>query len=478
MNFRLVFNITGRVLLLEAGLLVLPLLVCLLYGESITPFVYSILILLGVGGLLSLIPYKRQFFAREGFFAVGLIWLLMGFFGALPFYFSGYFNSFVDCLFECYSGFTTPGATILTDIESLSYGIHFWRAFTHWLGGMGVLVLTTALLPSMGIRSHFLIQAESPGPVFSKLTPRQSHTSKILYSIYCGMTVLEIFILRIAGMNWFDSIIHTFSSAGTGGFSNYADSVAHFNSPTIEMIIAVFVTLFSINFAVYFLILCGRLRDALRSDELRFFLCAVGLATLAVTVNIFPIYQSAWQAFRYAFFQVTSLISTTGFATADYMNWPVFSQVIVVLLTLCGACAGSTGGGIKSSRILLSFRSIVREVRQIIHPRSVSVIKLDGKVVEENTLRSVSIFISCYFLIVLAVTAIVSVDGFSFYTCFSSALTCISNVGPGLDMVSPSGTFAPYSPVSKLVLSACMVIGRLEIFPILVLFSRRAWNRT
>ena len=477
MNFKLVFNLTGKVLLLEGAAMALPLVVAVLYGESPLPFAWSIGIALAAGFLLSRLPYKKHFFAREGFFAVGLIWVLMGLFGSLPFYFCGQFNSFVDCLFECYSGFTTTGATILTNIEALPKGILFWRAFTHWLGGMGVLVLTTALLPSMGLRSHFLIQAESPGPVFSKLMPKQSQTSKILYTIYCVMTVMEIILLKLAGMPLYDSFIHAFSSAGTGGFSNRNLSVGAYGSPVIEMIIAVFVLLFSLNFATYFLLLCGRVKDVLNSDELRFFLGAVAVSTLAVSVDIYPLFRSAWPSFRYAFFQVASIISTTGFSTADYMTWPVFSQIIMVLLLLCGACAGSTGGGMKCSRILLLVRCLRREIRQIIHPRSVSVVKLDGKVVEENTLRSVMLFTGCYFLISLLATLVVSIDNFSFSTCFTAALTCMSNVGPGLDVVGPAGNFAAFSAMSKIVLSACMVIGRLEIFPILVLFSRGAWRR-
>ena len=478
MNYNLVLNITGKVLLIESAAMLLPLIVALLYGESALPFLYSAGILLAVGFLLSRLPFKKHFFAREGFFTVGLIWIVMGFFGALPFWFCGQFTSFVDCLFECYSGFTTTGATILTDIEALPRGILFWRAFTHWLGGMGVLVLTTALLPSMGLRSHFLIQAESPGPVFSKLMPKQSQTSKILYTIYCVLTVVEVVMLKAAGLPLYDSVIHAFSSAGTGGFSNRNLSVGAYGNPAVEMIIAIFVLLFSINFAMYFLLLCGRVRDVLKSDELRFFLITVTIATLLVSLNIYPIYHSIWQSFRYSFFQVTSIISTTGMATADYMTWPVFSQVVMMLLLLCGACAGSTGGGMKCSRILLLFRCLRREIRQIVHPRSVSVVKLDNKIVPENTLHSVLLFTGCYFLISLTATLVVSIDNFSFAACFTAALTCMSNVGPGLDVVGPAGNFSAFSGLSKIVLSACMVIGRLEIFPILVLFSRGAWKRT
>ncbi len=477
MNFNLVFNLTGKVLLLEGVSMLLPLYVAILYGESPLPFIYAVLITLFSGFILSRLPYKKHFFAREGFFAVGLIWVLMGLFGALPFHFCGQFNSFIDCLFECYSGFTTTGASILTNIEAMPKGILFWRSFTHWLGGMGVLVLTTALLPSMGLRSHFLIQAESPGPVFSKLMPKQSQTSKILYTIYCVMTVVEIGLLKLAGLPLYDSFIHAFSTAGTGGFSNRNLSVGAYENPTAEMIIAIFMLLFSVNFAMYFLLLCGRAKDVLNSDELRFFLGVTALAVFFSCINIYPIYHSVWQSFRFAFFQVSSIISTTGFATADYMTWPVFSQVIMILLLLCGACAGSTGGGMKCSRILLLVRCLRREIRQIIHPRNVSVVKLDGKVVEENTLRSVMLFTGCYFLISLMATLVVAMDNFSFTTSFSAAFTCMSNVGPGLDIVGPAGNFAAFSGLSKLVLSACMVTGRLEIFPILVLFSRSAWRR-
>ena len=478
MNFKLVLNITGKVLMLEGVCMVPPLAVALLYQEDPLPFFFSIFILVSVGCALARIPYRKHFFAREGFFAVGLIWVLMGIFGALPFYFCGHFATFWDCMFECFSGFTTTGATILPVIETLPKGILFWRTFTHWLGGMGVLVLTTALLPSMGIRSHFLTQAESPGPVFSKLVPKQSQTSKILYGIYCVLTVIEIVLLKVAGMPLYDSFIHAFSSAGTGGFSNRNLSVGAYGSPVIEMIIAVFVLLFSINFAMYFLLLCGRVREVLRSDELRFFLGVVALATLALTINLYPTYASVWESFRYSFFQVTSIISTTGFATADYTFWPQFSQAVLMLIMLCGACAGSTGGGIKCSRMLLNLRFIVREVRQIIHPRSVSVVKLDGKVVEESTVRSVLIFTSCYVFITLAATLAVSLDNFTFAESFSAALTCISNTGPGLERFGPMGNFSPFSPLSKVILSACMVIGRLEIFPILILFCPGAWKRS
>lgn len=477
MNLKLVCKVVGHVLLLEACALLLPLLVALIYRESPLPYLLSIAVIAAVGLLLTRVKTTSRFYTREGFCTVGLIWLATGVVGALPFWFSGGFPSFVDCIFESVSGFTTTGATILTDIEAQPYGILFWRAFTHWLGGMGVLVLATALLPSMGIRPHYLTQAETPGPVFSKLVPKQSQTSKILYAMYCSMTLVEVALLKLAGMPLYDSFIHAFSTAGTGGFSNRNASVGAYGDPVIDIIISVFMLLFSVNFALYFLMMHKRFKEALSSDELRFFLIIVTGATLLISVNTLPIYESMAQSLRYALFQVSAIISTTGFATADYMLWPTLSQAIIILIMFCGACAGSTGGGMKCSRILLLLRAVRREVHKVINPRRVEVIKLEGKTVEESTLHSTLVFIGCYFAIILGATLVVSLDNYSFATSFSAALTCVSNVGPGLDLIGPSGNFASLSDLSKIVLSLCMITGRLEILPILVLFSRTAWRK-
>ncbi len=477
MNLKVVLKIVGRVLLVEAAALVLPLLVGLFYGENPAPFLLTIAIVAALGLGLSSLPAGRDFFAREGFFTVGLIWIITGLVGALPFWFSGSFASFEDCFFESCSGFTTTGASILTDIEALPRGILFWRSFTHWLGGMGVLVLVTALIPSLGIRSHYLTQAESPGPVFSKLVPKQSQTSKILYTIYCVLTLAEALCLKLAGMPLYDAFIHAFGTAGTGGFSNRNASVGAYDSFAIDMIIAVFILLFSLNFAVHFLILTRRFREALESDELRFFLAVVGLATLVICLNIYPVYGDVAETFRYAFFQVCSIISTTGFSTTDWSFWPHFSQFIFILLMFCGACAGSTGGGMKCSRVLILFRSIRREIRRILHPRSVEVVKLDGKVVDETTVQSILIFVGCYLLIVLGAGLVISLDDCSFAVAFSSALTSVSNVGPGLEVVGPAGNFSAFSPLSKLIMSLCLIVGRREIFPILVLLAPSAWRK-
>ncbi len=477
MNFKFVLRLTGRVLVLEAVTMLLPLIVALIYEESPLPFLYSILIIAAVGSLLSALPCRDHFFAREGFFAVGLIWLLMGVFGAFPFWFSGYFPSFVDCLFESISGFTTTGASILTQIEGLPYGILFWRSFTHWLGGMGVLVLTVALLPSLGAHSQYLMQAETPGPVPSKLTPKTSQSSRILYSIYCVLTLLQVIALQLTGMPFYDSVVTAFATAGTGGFSVLNASIGGYGNPAAEIIITVFMLLFATNFSIFFLIVTGRFRQAMKSDELRFFFATVALSIALITGNIYHMYHSVLDSLRLAAFQVASIISTTGFATANFDIWPEFSRMLLVILMLMGACAGSTGGGMKSSRILLIFKGVTREIKQIIHPRSVNIVKLDGKVMTEATLHSTLVFLGAYILVIFAGSLVVALDNFSFGTTFTAVLACISNIGPGLELVGPMGNYSIFSATSKCVLSLCMIIGRLEIFPILVLFSRNAWKR-
>ena len=479
MNFKTVFRVAGFTLLVEAAAMLLPMGVALYYGEDPSPFLKTIGIMV-VLGLLSVFALRgqRKFFAREGFFSVGLIWVLSGVFGALPFWFSGQFGSYVDCFFETISGFTTTGSTILTVIEGLPLGLLFWRSFTHWLGGMGVLILTTALLPFLGINSTHLIRAESPGPVKSKLVPRASQSSKILYAIYLALTVIQVLCLRIAGMPLYDSLIHAFGTAGTGGFSNRNLSVGAYGNPTFEIIITIFMILFSLNFALYFLVLTGKIKQALKSDELRFFLAVTAISTAIISINIAASMPTYADAVRTAAFQVASVISTTGFATADFNRWPELSRMLLVILMFIGACAGSTGGGMKCSRILVILRTIKAQVRSIIHPRAVSVVKLDGAPLSDSTVRTIYTYFATYIFITFVSALVVGLDNFSFGTTLTAVITCISNVGPGLEAVGPMGNFAAFSPLSKLVLSMCMVIGRLEIFPILVLFSRSAWKRS
>lgn len=479
MNFKTVFRVAGFTLLVEAAAMLLPMGVALYYGEDPSPFLKTIGIMV-VLGMLSVFALRgqRKFFAREGFFSVGLIWVLSGVFGALPFWFSGQFGSYVDCFFETISGFTTTGSSILTAVEGLPLGLVFWRSFTHWLGGMGVLILTTALLPFLGINSTHLIRAESPGPVKSKLVPRASQSSKILYAIYLALTVIQVLCLRIAGMPLYDSLIHAFGTAGTGGFSNRNLSVGAYGNPTFEIIITIFMILFSLNFALYFLVLTGKIKQALKSDELRFFLAVTAISTAIISINIAASMPTYADAVRTAAFQVASVISTTGFATADFNRWPELSRMLLVILMFIGACAGSTGGGMKCSRILVILRTIKAQVRSIIHPRAVSVVKLDGAPLSDSTVRTIYTYFATYIFITFVSALVVGLDNFSFGTTLTAVITCISNVGPGLEAVGPMGNFAAFSPLSKLVLSMCMVIGRLEIFPILVLFSRSAWKRS
>ena len=478
MNYRLVCKLTGKVLLVEAISMLLPFIVCLIYREDPTPFLITIPLLALVGLALSRFKSNDHFFPREGFFAVGLIWLLLGAFGALPFYFSGAFPSYIDCFFEAISGFTTTGASILTAVEPLPKGILFWRSFIHWMGGMGVLILAIALLPSLGGRTLHLMKAESPGPVVSKLVPKTSQSSKILYRIYCGMTLLEIVCLLLTGMPLYDSIVNSFATAGTGGFAVKNISIAAYGNPAAEIVITVFMLLFSVNFSLYFLLLCGKVKQALSSDELRFFLGGVFVSIVLISINIWGMYPTGGEAIRHAAFQVGTIISTTGFSSTDFNLWPEFSKVLLVLLMFIGACAGSTGGGIKCSRVLLLFRAIRREIRQIIHPRAVNVVKLDGRVVDEENLHSVYIFFAAYFFITLGAVLLVSIDNFSFGSTFTAVVACISNIGPGLEMVGPMGNYSAFSAFSKFILSMCMIIGRLEVLPILVLFSASAWKRS
>ena len=464
MNIKLVLKVLGRVELVVAASMALPLACALLYGEDIAPFLWSIAIILCVSLPLSFLPTDSSFFLREGFAAVGLIWLFTGVAGGLPFFFNGGggFNTIWDCIFEASSGFTTTGATILTDIESLPKGILLWRAFTHWLGGMGILVLATALLPSMGVRSHYLAQAESPGPVFSKLVPKQSQTSKILYSIYCVMTAVEVALLKLAGMPFYDALVHAFSTAGTGGFSNRAASVGAYDSAVIDLIIGVFCLLFSINFALYFLVLQRRIWEALKSDELRFFLVVVALATAAIAVDILPQYGSILQSLRYSFFQVASIISTTGFATADYVLWPQTSQYILILLMFCGACAGSTGGGIKTT----TFFALMQQVRAVFTKKKPGGFyrTLPGEAIDKaGVIALLSVVVVCVGTFLLCVLE----PELDFVRLLFEEVSAFGTVGLS------TGITPDLSVASKLVLIFTMYIGRLGAFTLFSLWIDR-----
>ena len=478
MNRRMICRVLGLVLLIEAVMMLVPALVALLYGENLTPWGISIAATAGVGGLmLAAVPQKSVLYAREGFVSVALSWLLMSAFGALPLRLSGEVTHYADAMFEIVSGFTTTGASILLDVEGMSRGLLFWRSMTHWIGGLGVLVFILAVLPLANNNAMHIMRAEVPGPTVGKIVPRARDTARILYLIYFALTVIETIFLLAGGMPLYDALIHAFGTAGTGGFSNRALSVGAYNSPYIEWVIGIFLVLFSINFNLYYFILCGGVRDALRDQELHLFGALVLLTTGIITIDILPLFDGFSSAVRHAFFQVMSITSTAGFATADFNLWPEVSRWVLVLLMFCGACAGSTGGGIKIGRILLIGRAARCEIRRMSRPRTVNRVMVNGKAVDDETLRGSLIFFFLYILMLILGTLLISVDGFDTTTNFTAVLSCLSNIGPGLGLVGPMGNFAMYSVFSKIVLTAAMLIGRLEIFPILILFSPSLWKR-
>ncbi len=478
MNRRMICRVLGLVLLIEAVMMLVPALVALLYGENLTPWGISIAATAGVGGLmLAAVPQKSVLYAREGFVSVSLSWLLMSAFGALPLRLSGEVTHYADAMFEIVSGFTTTGASILLDVEGMSRGLLFWRSMTHWIGGLGVLVFILAVLPLANNNAMHIMRAEVPGPTVGKIVPRARDTARILYLIYFALTVIETIFLLAGGMPLYDALIHAFGTAGTGGFSNRALSVGAYNSPYIEWVIGIFLVLFSINFNLYYFILCGGVRDALRDQELHLFGALVLLTTGIITIDILPLFDGFSSAVRHAFFQVMSITSTAGFATADFNLWPEVSRWVLVLLMFCGACAGSTGGGIKIGRILLMGRAARCEIRRMSRPRTVNRVMVNGKAVDDETLRGSLIFFFLYILMLILGTLLISVDGFDTTTNFTAVLSCLSNIVPGLGLVGPMGNFAMYSVFSKIVLTAAMLIGRLEIFPILILFSPSLWKR-
>ena len=478
MNYRVVLNILGKVLLAEAILLLLPLISALVYRESALPFLYTMLPLLILGGVLNRIkPAHSDFFAREGFVTVGLSWLLMSAFGALPFVLSGDIPHYIDALFETVSGFTTTGASILTDVERMSRGCMFWRLFTHWVGGMGVLVFIAAILPVSGDHYIHVMRAEVPGPTVSKLVPRARKTARILYLIYFGLTVLETVFLLFGGMDFYDAFLHACATAGTGGFSTLGASIGGFNSVYIEMVIATFMLLFGCNFNLVYLILIGQGLTIFKSEELRVYLAIIGAAVLAIALNIMHSVGGFAEGLRYAYFQVTTIISTTGFSTADFDQWPELSRWILVLLMFMGACAGSTAGGLKVSRVIILFKSYLYELKQLILPTRVKRIWFENKAVSDQTVRSVLVYFEVYLTIIGLSVLVLTLDGHDLATNFTAPLACISNIGPGLNAVGPMGNYGFFSVLSKLVLIFEMLLGRLEIFPVLFLFAPSVWRR-
>ncbi|MBQ8174299.1 MAG: TrkH family potassium uptake protein [Clostridia bacterium] len=477
MNYRMIGYLLGVILAIEAALLLFPLLVALIYGESMAPYLLTILILAVASVLLMLLkPKNTRIYAKEGFVCVAAAWILLSAFGALPFVFDGAITNYVDAFFETASGFTTTGATVLSAVEHLHKGILFWRSFTHWVGGMGVLVFMLAIVPADGRAIH-LMRAEVPGPTKGKLVPRMRQTALILYGIYVLLTVAETVALCIAGMPFYDALVNSFATAGTGGFALKNTSIAAYANPAAEWIIAIFMFLCGVNFNLYFFLLIRRFRDVWRSEELRAYILLCGTSTLLIAANVFHVYKNVGDTLRIAFFQVTSIMSTTGFSTVDFNLWPEFSKTILVILIMLGACAGSTAGGLKISRALLLCKNVWRELKHILHPRSVMVTRLDGEPISDETCRTAANYFSLYLGLIAICTLILSLDGYDLTTNLTATLTCINNVGPGLGLVGPLGNFGIYSDLSTLMLSFLMLLGRLEIIPLFILFSPSTWKK-
>ena len=480
MNYRVILSILGNVVKYMSALLLIPLLISMYYGDGdAMSFLLTIIIGAPIGYMLSRIKSeKKAIYAKEGFLIVGFAWIIISAIGALPFVFSGAIPNFVDAFFETVSGFTTTGATLLTTIEGLPKGILFWRSFTHWIGGMGFLIFMLALIPSMGNNSIHLLKAESPGPSPGKIVPKIKETAKILYLIYFALTVIEGIFLMLAGMNLYDAVIHAMGTAGTGGFSNMNASVAAFNSPAIEWIITIFMLIFGINFALYFQVIKGNFKGFFKNEELRYYLLIILAAFIFITINILNLNNGDLKlSIRQSAFQVSSIVTSTGFATVDFNFWPTFSKIIIIMLMFVGAMAGSTGGGIKTVRVVIMLKAIKREINKIVHPKRVNSVRIDGKTVDEDIIHGVFLFIGSYIIISLIAIFIISFDNFDVLTTVTSVITTMSNIGPGLEMVGPAGNFSAFSPLSKIILSFCMLAGRLEIYPMLIMFSPSIWRK-
>ena len=440
-------------------------------------FIISIACILIIGVPLSLIRIKeKQIFIREGFVLVGLAWILLSLFGALPFVISREIPHYIDALFETVSGFTTTGASILIEVENLSKGMLFWRSFTHWIGGMGVLVFVLAILPNSDGQNIYLLKAESTGPQVGKLVSKVRFTARILYLIYLGLTLIEFVMLLLGNNNWFESLLMSFGTAGTGGFGIYSDSVGSFN-PYSQIVIAVFMMMFGINFNIFYLLLIRKVKSVLKSEELRWYLSIILISTVLIALNLITnLKQTAGVAFKDAYFQVSSIITTTGYSTVDFNLWPTFSKVILVILMFVGGCAGSTGGGIKVSRIVIMFKTLGREIKKLLHPHSVNPIKMDGETVDDEVVKGVTVYFGFIMILLLGGTLFVSFDGLDFTTTFTGVVACLNNIGPGLNLVGPMGNFDCFSYFSKVLLSVLMLVGRLEIYPILILFLPKTWS--
>lgn len=480
MNKRIIISVVGKIIFLEAMLMVPSLMVSLFYRDGDTMgFLITVVVSAVVGALMMMVKQRsaQRMSSRDGYFIVASAWILISLIGATPLYLGGGFESYWNALFEIVSGFTTTGASILDRPEDLGRGVLFWRSFTHWIGGMGVLVFLMMVMPMENDNSMHLVRAEVPGPTAGKLVPRMRTTSRILYSIYGIMTLVLIVLLCLLGMKPFDSFCIAFGTAGTGGFATSSAGIAGYNSLAIEVTLGIFMLLFGVNFSVYHLLLLKRFKDALSMEEVKTYFVIVAVSTAAIAVNILRGAGSVGNALREAFFQVSSIITTTGFATVDFELWPEFSKHLLVLLMVIGACAGSTGGGMKVSRVIILVKSFVAEIRQIINPKEVVTVCVNGKPVDKKTLGSTRIYAASYLLLVCAFTLVVSMDGLDFTTNLTAVLSCFNNIGPGLNQVGPMANFSVYSDWAQVILSIAMLTGRLEIFPMFLLFAKSAHDR-
>ncbi len=480
MNRKMVFYLLGKVIIIEAALLCLPLICALCYGEKcVYSFLTTIAICLGLGFLLILThkPKDKTIFAKEGFVIVAFSWIILSAIGALPFVISGAIPSFIDAFFETVSGFTTTGASILygDQIEAMEKGLLFWRSFTHWIGGMGILVLVMAIVPTDSGRSIHIIRAEMPGPIIGKLVPKLKSTAKILYLIYVVMTAVMVVLLCAGGMPFYESLLHSFGTAGTGGFGIKGDSIASY-SPYLQWVITAFMLIFGINFNLYYLILVRKIRAAFKSEELWVYIGVVTVAVALITNNIYAIYNNFSDSLRHSAFQVASIISTTGYTTTDFNVWPGLSKGILFLLMFIGGCAGSTAGGLKVSRVVLLFKRISANLKHMIHPRSTEFVRLEGKKVEAETFNGVTVYFTFYIICIVTIFFVLLFEPYDLETNLSAAVSCFNNVGPAFS--AAASNYDIYSPFSKVVLSFAMLLGRLEIYPIILLFSPRNWIKS
>lgn len=478
MNFSIIRYILGWVLNFEGAFMLLPCIVALIYRESSG---WSFLICSIVAGLLGLFmtrhkPKNSVFYAREGFVATSLSWLILSFVGAVPFWFSGEIPTYTDALFETISGFTTTGSSILTNVEALSKCMLFWRSFSHWIGGMGVLVFLLAILPMAGGHNMHLMKAESTGPSVGKLVPNTRKTASLLYTIYIVMTLLQIVLLLVGRIPLFDALCISFGTAGTGGFGIKNDSLASY-STYCQSVTTIFMFLFGINFGFYYLLLTRRTKDAFKLEEVRGYIIFYIIIVTLITINITGNSSELFRNFHHVAFTASSIITTTGYATVDYDLWPQFSRILVVVLIYTGACAGSTAGGIKISRFIMYGKAIKKELAQLIHPRSVKIVKMDDKPLEPVTVRTTNVYLASHMIILAISILLISLDGFDLESSYSAALTTLNNVGPGLGKVGVTGNFSEFSNLSKYVMMFNMLAGRLEIFPMLLLFSPATWRR-